>query len=223
VPTSSSEIEEYEYPWDDVDVGTEGAGMGALTRTSGAAKILSYYCQTWQSGGQTVTSCAQKVKPSSDGSTNRDYYAYNRWGSALGKNVTAGTDYYPVTIDFRSRPRKGYESRTLGLVDYFPQNATQLCNEGGSVNLSVGSFGFSVPLSNCEEKLPIVNATTKTMGVKFDQGFVFGGPRQRGIDFEMEVSAFQGAAVPLLSDYNWAKFCRGTLANCHAAGGYDGW
>lgn len=202
--------------------GAQGAGMAGAISYSGGTR-LSSTCQTWTYSSSKITGCYQKFKPTNDGSSTRDYYAYNRWATAEGRVVDWQTDFKPVIIDARSRPRAGYASRTMGLTDYFPKDSAQLCNEGTSANLGLGSLAFSIGLTNCADKSPIVDANTKTMGVRYDDGFIFGGSRVKGVDFEMEVWNYQGAAQPLLGDYNYAKFCSGTLSNCTATIGNDGW
>jgi len=202
--------------------GAHGAGMSGALSYSGGTR-LSSTCQTWSYSSSKITGCYQMFKPTNDGSGTRDYYAYNRWATAEGRVIDWGTDFYPVIVDARSRPYAGYASRTVGLTDYFPKSSSQLCNEGTSVNLGVGSLAFSIGLTNCGDKLPIVDATSRTMGLRYDDGFVFGGPRVKGVDFEMEVWNHQGAARPILGDYNYAKFCKDTLANCTATIGKVGW
>ena len=100
------------------------------------------------------------------------------------------------------------------MTDYFPRDGTQLCNEGSSVDLGVGSLSLKIGLTNCGDKNPIPNATTRTMGVIYDDGFIFGGPLSKGVEFEMEVFNWQGGATPILGDYNYGKFCSGLLTNC---------
>lgn len=197
-------------------------GLGMLSASYSGGTRLTSGCQTWTVDSNKVTACYQKFKPTSDGSSTRDYYAYNRWATAEGKQISFGTDFQVVKIDIRSRPRAGYGSRIVGLTDYFPHDSSQLCNEGSSVNLGVGSLSLSVGLTNCGDKSPIVDANSKTMGLIYDDGFIFGG-RVKGADFEMEVSAPQGGATPLFGDYNYAKFCRDTLLNCTGVLGKDGW
>ena len=180
------------------------------------------YCQTWTVNGSNVTGCVEKFKPSNDGSTTRDYYAYNRWGTAQGKAVSFGLDYKVTKFDMRSRPRAGYASRTVGMNDYFPNDASQLCAEGGSVSVGVGSLSVSIGLTNCSEKYPVPNATTKTMGLVYDAGAVFES-RTKGVDYEQEVFGWQGSASPSLGFYNYGKFCQGTYLTCSGTTGLDGW
>jgi hypothetical protein len=197
-----------------------GTGMTAARRMTGG-KILGKYCQTWTSRSNSVTGCQEKIKPTDDQSTTRDYYFYNRWGTAQGQSVF-GPDWQVVEFDMRSRPRDGYEGRTKGMSDYFPNDAEQLCDELGSVSLGHGSLNLTIGLTNCSEKFPIINATTKTMGLKYDAGFFFES-RTKGLDYSQEIFAFQGEAQPLMGTYNDAKFCRGTLASCRSTIGLDGW
>lgn len=198
-----------------------GAGMGDASYSGGSK--LTDYCQTWTYSGSSITGCQEKFKPNSDGSSSRDYYAYNRFATATGKAVSLSPDYLPVKIDIKTKPRKGYESRTKGLSGYFPHDSSQLCNEGSSVNITVGSLSLGIGLTNCADKQPQVNATSMTMGVIYDDGFIFGGPRTKGAEYEAEYWTYQGYAAPLLGDYNYAKFCRSTLADCTGTTGLDGW
>jgi hypothetical protein len=201
-------------------VGVVGAGLLGASYSGGTR--LTSACQTWTVHSQQITGCYQKFKPNSDGSSTRDYYAYNRWATAVGQD--AFVDWKPVVVDARSRPWAGYGGRVDGMTDYFPHSGTQLCNEGSSVNLGIGSLSLSIGLTNCGDKNPIPNATTRTMGVIYDDGFIFGGPRSKGVDFEMEVWNQQGGAAPILADYNYAKICHLTLADCWGVLGKDaGW
>ena len=205
---------------DGQSLGLVGAGMGSASYTGGTR--LTSGCQTWTVSGRSVTACYQKFKPTTDGSSTRDYYAYNRWATAVGQS-SFPFNWYPVVVDIRSRPHMNYASRTVGMTDYFPRDGTQLCNEGSSVDLGVGSLALKIGLTNCADKNPIPNATTKTMGVIYDDCFIFGGPLSKGVEFEMEVFAWQGGLVPILGDYNYGKFCSGVLSNCTGTLGKDGW
>lgn len=198
-----------------------GAGMGSSYNASGGS-LHANYCQTWTVNGNSVTGCVEKWKPTNDYSTSRDYYAYNRWGTAAGKIVNWAPDWKTTKFDMRSRPRAGYETRTKGMSDYFPRDSSHLCNEGGSVSLGVGSLSFTVNLSNCSEKYPVPNATYKTMGLVYDAGAVF-ETRVIGNDYEQEVWTYQGYAAPSLGFYNYGKFCLGTYATCSGTTGTDGW
>ena len=201
--------------------GLTGAGMtGSSSLTGGST--LANYCQTWTASGSSVTACVQKYKPTNDGSSTRDYYAYNRWGTASGRVVDFALDYKVTKFDMRSRPRAGYESRTKGMNDYFPNDSSQLCAEGGSVGLGVGSLSFTIGLTNCSEKYPVPNATTKTMGLVYDAGAIF-ETRVKGVDYEQEVWSYQGELSPSLGFYNYGKFCQGTYLTCTATIGTDGW
>ena len=198
-----------------------GAGMTGSSSLSGGTRLANY-CQTWTVSGNSVTGCVEKFKPTNDGSSSRDYYAYNRWGTAQGRVVDWGLDYKVTKFDMRSRPRVGYESRTVGMNDYFPNDSSQLCAEGGSASVGVGSLSFTIGLTNCSEKYPVPNATTKTMGLVYDAGAVFES-RTKGVDYEQEVFSWQGAASPSLGFYNYGKFCQGTYATCSGTTGKDGW
>jgi len=227
-PADSGEILELDFesgeapeaPGDDQALSLVGAGMGSATYSGGTR--LTSACQTWTVSGRSVTGCYQKFKPTTDGSSTRDYYAYNRWATAVGQS-SFPFNWYPVVVDVRSRPYLGYESRTVGMTDYFPRDGTQLCNEGSSVDLGVGSLALKIGLTNCADKNPIPNATTRTMGVIYDDGFIFGGPLSKGVEFEMEVFNWQGGATPILGDYNYGKFCSGLLTNCTGTLGKNGW
>ncbi len=196
-----------------------GLGMGSASYSGGTR--LQSTCQTWTVQGRSITGCYQLFKPTSDYSSTRDYYAYNRWATAVGQN--GSPPWYPVIVDARSRPHSSYPSRVAGMSNYFPIDGSQLCFQGSSVNITVGSLGLAFALTNCADKVPTPDATTKTMGVIYDDGFLFGGPLSKGVDFEMEVFAWQGGATPIMGDYNYAKFCSGTLANCTGTLGKDGW
>jgi hypothetical protein len=198
-----------------------GAGMLSASYTGGTR--LTSACQTWTVSGRSVTGCYQKFKPNTDGSSTRDYYAYNRWATAVGENHTFVPDVVPVVVDARSRPWAGYGGRIVGMTDYFPTSGSELCNEGSSVNVGVGSLSLSFGLRNCGDKYPIPNATTRTMGVIYDDGFIFGGPVAKGVDFEMEVFNWQGGATPIFGDYNYGKFCQWTLLDCTGTLGKNGW
>jgi hypothetical protein len=192
---------------------TTGIGMGAASMT-GATRIDSQTgCSTWTNDSNKLTACREMFKPTNDGSSTRDYYAYNRWGTAEGKKQTLNTDFQVVRMDFRSHPHRSYASRVQGLSNYFPRDNTQLCNEGTSVNVTVGSMSLVIGLTNCADKSPTVNATTKEMGIIYDDGVIFGG-RVKGAEFEMTVYTAQNGANPIMSDYNYAKFCKDTLLNC---------
>lgn len=195
-----------------------GMGLGIAQYTGGTR--LSSYCQTWTVNGSSVTACQQKFKPDNDGSSTRDYYLYNRYGTALGDDAIP-TDWKVVTFDMRSRPRAG-TSTTKGMSGYFPSDSQQLCNEGSSVQIGVGSLSLTIPLTPCGNKYPIPNATTMTMGLIYDSGPIF-GDRAKGLDYEQEVWAYQGAAAPNLGFYNYAKFCYLTFLTCSGTKGLDGW
>lgn len=197
-------------------------GVGMLGAAYSGGTRLSSTCQTWIVSNRSITGCYQKFKPTTDGSSTRDYYAYNRWATATGEQLFP-FNAWPVYMDIRSRPYVGYESRTVGMTDYFPIDGTQLCNEGSSVDVTLGSLKLGIGLTNCADKYPIPNATTKTMGMIYDDGFIFGGPLSKGLDFEMEVFNWQNGAVPILADYNYAKFCTGTLLSCTGTLGKNGW
>lgn len=201
--------------------GIVGAGMTGSSSLTGGSRLASY-CQTWTYNGNSVTGCQEKFKPTNDYSSTRDYYVYNRWGTAQGKQVSYQPDWKVTKFDMRSRPRAGYETRTKGMNDYFPISTSQLCAEGGSVGLGVGSLSFTIGLRNCSEKYPIPNATTKTMGLIYDAGTVF-ETRTVGVDYEQEVFTWQGAAAPLLGFYNYGKFCQHTYATCSGTLGKNGW
>lgn len=196
-----------------------GMGLG-IAQYSGGTR-LSSYCQTWTVNGNSVTACQQKFKPDNDGSTTRDYYIYNRYGTALGDDAIP-TDWKPIIFDMRSRPRAG-TTTTKGMSGYFPSDATQLCNEGGSVGLKVGSLSLTIPLTPCGNKYPVPNATTMTMGLVFESGFIFPDSRSKGLDYEQEVWAYQNQAAPNLGFYNYGKFCYLTLLTCSGTKGLDGW
>lgn len=197
-----------------------GSGMTAARSMSGGA-LLAKYCQTWSHNGNKVTGCVEKMKPNNDYSKTRDYYAYNRWGTAEGKVIDWGIDWKVTKFDMRSRPNAAYPSYTKGMSDYFPNDRAELCSSS-STNLGVGSLSFTIGLTNCSEKSPIVNATTKTMGVIYDAGAVFEA-RVKGVDYEQEVWTYQGSSAPRLGLYNYGKFCRGTYATCSATVGKSGW
>jgi hypothetical protein len=198
-----------------------GAGMTGSSSFSGGTRLANY-CQTWTASGNSVTACVEKFDPSNDGSSTRDYYAYNRWGTAQGKVVDWAPDYKVTKFDMRSRPRAGYASRTVGMNDYFPNDASQLCAEGGSASVGVGSLSVTIGLTNCSEKYPVPNATTKTMGLVYDAGAVFES-RTKGVDYEQEVFSWQGDPSPSLGFYNYGKFCQGTYLTCNGTTGLDGW
>ena len=198
-----------------------GAGMTGSSSFSGGTRLANY-CQTWTVSGNNVTGCVEKFKPTNDGSSSRDYYAYNRWGTAQGKVVDWALDYKVTKFDMRSRPRAGYASRTVGMNDYFPNDASQLCAEGGSASVGVGSLSVSIGLTNCSEKYPVPNATTKTMGLVYDAGAVFES-RTKGVDYEQEVFGWQGEPSPSLGFYNYGKFCQGSYLTCSGTTGLDGW
>jgi hypothetical protein len=200
---------------------TVGAGMTGSSSMSGGRRLANY-CQTWTSAGNSVTACVEKFDPTNDGSSTRDYYAYNRWGTASGKIVDWAPDWKVTKFDMRSRPHASYASRTKGMNDYFPNDSAQLCNEGGSAQVGLGSLSFSIGLTDCSDKYPIPNATTKTMGLIYDAGAIF-GDRVRGLDYSQEVWTYQGYATTSLGFYNYGKFCQGSYANCNATLGKDGW
>lgn len=195
-----------------------GMGLGAASYSGGTR--LASYCQTWTVDGNSVTACVQKFKPTHDGSSYRDYYVYNRYGTASGATGFL-FDWKPTYFDMRSRPRAG-TTTTKGMSGYFPSDSTQLCNEGANVGLEVGSLSLKVPLTACGNKYPVPNATTKTMGLVYDTGLFF-GDRVKGLDYEQEVWAYQGAAAPNLGFYNYAKFCWSTYLTCSGTMGKDGW
>ena len=197
-----------------------GAGMTGASWSGGTR--LTSACQTWTVQGRSMTGCYQKFKPTNDQSSSRDYYAYNRWGTATGQSAFP-FNWWPVYVDIRSRPWVGYGGRIVGMTNYFPNDGAQLCNEGSSVNLTIGSLALGIGLRNCADKYPIPNATTRTMGLIYDDGFIFGGPLSKGVDFEMEVFNWQGGATPIFGDYNYAKFCSGLLTNCTGTLGKNGW
>lgn len=195
-----------------------GMGLG-IAQYSGGTRLASY-CQTWTVNGSSVTACQQKFKPTTDGSSTRDYYLYNRYGTAVGDDAFP-TDWKVVNFDMRSRPRAG-TSTTKGMSGYFPSDSSQLCNEGGSVEIGAGSLKLTIPLTPCGSKYPIPNATTRTMGLIYDSGPIF-GDRAKGLDYEQEVWAYQGQAAPNLGFYNYAKFCYLTFLTCSGTKGLDGW
>lgn len=196
-----------------------GMGLG-IAQYSGGTR-LSSYCQTWTVNGSSVTACQQKFKPNDDQSSSRDYYLYNRYGTAVGDDAVP-TDWKPIYFDMRSRPRAG-TTTTKGMSGYFPSDSTQLCNEGSSVQLGEGSLSLTIPLTPCADKYPIPNATTKTMGLIYESGPIFPSSRSKGLDYEQEVWVYQGEAAPNLGFYNYAKFCYLTVLTCSGTKGLDGW
>ncbi len=197
-----------------------GAGMGNASYSGGTK--LADYCQYWSSNGNSIDACVEKFKPTRDGSSSRDYYLYNRHGTAAGKIVDWAPDWKVTKFDMRSRPREGYESRTKGQSGYFPIDSTKLCDEGGSVSIARGSLTLSIPLTNCSEKYPVPDSTAKQMGLVYDAGAVF-ETRVKGLDYEQEVWTYEDYTSPSLGFYNYAKFCQYTYATCHATIGTDGW
>lgn len=190
-----------------------GPGMTGAKYSGGTQ--LQNTCQTWTVSGRSITGCYQLFRPTNDGSGSRDYYAYNRWATAIGSGSA-----YPANIDVRSRPHANYSSRVVGLSNYFPFDSTHLCNQGSSANVGLGSLSLTFGLTNCADKYSIPNANTKTMGVIYDDGVWVSGPLSKGVDFEMEVFAWQGGATPVMGDYNYAMFCQGS---CTGTLGKDGW
>jgi hypothetical protein len=206
----------------DANVGDQlEGGPGMLTASWSGGTRLQNTCQTWTVSGCSVTSCYQLFKPTNDNYSQRDYYSYNRYVTAVGRQGVLNT--YPVVVDGRSRPHVNYASRVVGLSGYFPTSGSQLCSEGTSVGITLGTLSLGIGLRNCGDKSPIPNATTKTMGVIYDDGFIFGGPLSKGVDFEMEIYGWQGGSTPIMGDRNYGKFCTGTLASCTGTLGTDGW
>ncbi|MGN9889595.1 hypothetical protein [Micromonospora sp. L31] len=135
-----------------IESSVNGSGMTAARSMSGGT-MLAKYCQTWSYNGSKVTGCVEKMKPTNDGSSSRDYYVYNRWGTAEGKIVDWAPDYHVTKFDMRSRPHASYPSYTKGLSDYFPNDRSELC-ASSSATLGAGSLTFSIGVTNCDEKYP---------------------------------------------------------------------
>lgn len=189
-----------------VGVGLSGAyGVSYGNRLAGS-------CITTTSGtGNKLTNCYEKYAVTRDGNATYNYFFYNRWATAEGKDISFGLDYTPTRIDIRSRPWAGYGGRTDQLNDYRPRAGSSYCSTQ-SWSIGIASFSATVPIQNCEETNPIIDATARSAGVIYDQGAVFSG-RVRGTDFSMIVAA-DGGETPVLADYNYAKYCRGTYATC---------
>lgn len=205
--------------------GVTGAGMGKATVLGGLSAYWSD-CAEWTVSGNKITSCWEKMKPERDYSTTRDYYAYNRYGTALGKINDNNTDWYVSDFSMRSRPRVGYEYRTDGMNGYFPISSSELCNELGSTSLSVGNLSFSIPVRDCDERYPDINIGDISMGVVFDGGYYI-SERVQGIDYEQEVYTGHGDASPMLGYYNYGRFCWTPFLSqnsyCSTTAGNDGW
>lgn len=201
-----------------------GPGMGHASHTGGT--LVTDNCQTWsvdELEDLKITGCYQLFKPNIDNSASRDYYAYNRWATATGTPVF-GPDWVPAIVEIRSRPHGAYRYRVKGMSSYFPQSSSELCSQGSSLNISVGSLGLNIPLTSCADKTPFPDASQHMMGVRYDAGyFLLGDPISMSVEFEMVVWANQDGPRPVMGDYNHAKFCLADADHCLKKTGKVGW
>jgi hypothetical protein len=179
-----------------------------IDRTGG--NFLGGYCTTTTVNSNKLTSCFQKFKAAI--TTSRDYYYYNRFATAEGHQISFGFDYSPTKIDVRSRPWSGTAGAGVAaLADYWPRAGVKSCDDH-SITISYGSLSGEMPIQDCDEVNPSPDATQKAMVVIYDQGSVFSG-RVHGTDMSFVYSTFKGMN-PAYADYTYAKFCRGSYANC---------
>lgn len=180
------------------------SGLRGGTRVSG-------YCTTTTLRKDQLTSCFAKYRASYSTRSYDYYYYYERWATATGRPATTSVGAYrPAIIDIRSRPWRNSTAatRTRQLNDYWPRGGSTGCRDIGSAGYSAAGMSMTVPLQDCEETTPIPNATSKTMGVIFDQGRWVQSGRSRTASFGMTVAMDKGY-VANMADYSYAKFCLG--------------
>lgn len=184
-----------------------GLGLEVTSSLRGGTRV-SGNCATTTVNNDSVTTCFAKYKASYT-SASYNYYYYERWATATGRTGTWATRAYaPAIIDIRSRPWAGSSaaSHTKQLNDYWPRGGSTGCSQVGSVGYTSAGMSMNVPLQNCDMTTSIPNATTKTMGVIYDQGGYISDGRTRTASFGMTVAMDKGY-VANMADYTYAKFC----------------
>ena len=194
-----------------------GLGMSGLASAKGGTFVQSY-CTTTSKNSNKLTSCFEKYKLKTSTST-RDYYYYGRWGTAVGKDCTpACLDHKPTRIDLQSRPWSGSQG-FAAVAGYWPKSGVKHCDDH-TIEISILGFGGKMPIQDCDEITPDPGNTS--MRVIYDQGKLFSG-RAHGVDMGFAYSTFKGKN-PSLADYSYAKFCKGSYANCEGVARQDsGW
>lgn len=190
---------------------SSGAGLDGLSEVGGGTRVGGWCVSTKSTTGNSLTSCFEKYRLTYKTATN-DYFYYGRWATATGKAVDWAPDWLPTRIDLRSRPWTGYENQVKQLNNYWPKSGQKLCTASGEVGFEWQGFKASIPIQDCEDITPGPDATTHTMSVLYDQGAIFSG-RSHGTEFGM-VYATSKNANPPIADYNYAKYCRLTYADC---------
>jgi len=199
-------------------VSGNGLGVEAMTGRSGGSWDGGY-CTTTVVSSQTLTQCFERLEIINDGTSTRRTFFYNRWATATGDEVDWASDWKPRKIDIQSRPWAGKRGDFATLLNYWPKASQNTCSTN-SFSVSVGNFGATIPVWNCEGITPEPNATDIKMGVIWSGGAVF-DQRSEGADFAMSMTTFNKAAP--MGDYGYAKFCKGTDANCEGVLRKDGW
>lgn len=186
---------------------TTGLGLEVTSGLRGGTRV-SGNCVSTTLNGDVATSCFAKYKATYT-SSSYNYYYYERWATGTARPATTwAIAYTPALIDIRSRPWAGSSAatHTKQLNDYWPRGGAIGCTQSGSVGYSAAGMSMTVPLQNCDSTTPIPNATSKTMGVIYDQG-TYGSGRSKSAEFGMTVALDKGY-VANMADYTYMKFCR---------------
>ena len=186
---------------------TTGLGLDVTSGLRGGTRV-SGSCVTTTVNGDDATTCFAKYKATYV-STSYNYYYYERWATGVARPATTwAIAYTPAIIDIRSRPWAGSSAatHTKQLNDYWPRGGSVGCTQSGSVGYSAAGVSMTVPLQDCNTTTPIPDATSKTMGVIYDQGS-FGSGQSKSAEFGMTVALDKGY-VANMADYTYMKFCR---------------
>ena len=178
---------------------TPGLGMDGFTSyQNGSSK--GHGCGTWtHEVGHQVTSCYEKWKVN-EGSSTRDMWVYNRWGTAKARGDGYIHQYSIKELTLRSKPWSGTKSRVANLVDW-PSTSSEVCPGGqGSLTISAGAFSATMG-QNCNQHDTFANANTFELQTTWEGD----APTTVGTDGAIALETWAGETL-VMADYFWAKF-----------------
>ena len=179
---------------------TPGLGMGGLTNFSNGS-LKAGGCGTWtHTVGHQVTSCYEKWKVN-EGSSTRDLWVYNRWGTAKARGDGIIHQYSVKELTLRSKPWSGTKSRVAGLRDYWPSTSSEVCPGGQpSLSFSVGAFSATMG-QNCNHHDTFADANS------FELQTSWKGQADStvGTDGGIALETWAGETL-VMADYFWATF-----------------
>jgi hypothetical protein len=179
---------------------TPGLGMGGFTNFQNGTR-KGGGCGTWtHEVGHQVTSCYEKWKVN-EGSSTRDMWVYNRWGTAKARGDGYIHQYSIKELTLRSKPWSGTKSRVANLVDYWPSTPGEVC-PGGQASLSIGVGVFSAKMGqHCNHHDTFANANT----FELQTTWTGNAPTTIGTDGAIALETWAGETL-VMADYFWAKF-----------------